>query len=208
MNLSTMARLLVKSEGVGLNCMDLRIGVNRVGRDPSSDFSLNHDTVSTNHCELILSADGVLLHDCQSTNGTFVNGQPVSEVWLESGQQVRFGDVELLVESTVADITVPVIQHEQPAPLPPVPTPDGALVCPRHPEYLATFQCPTCQEIMCSGCVRIIRLKGGKPHYLCAKCHNPCERIILEKAKEKKKGFMGFLQDTVRLKFGGWPKPR
>jgi hypothetical protein len=58
---------------------------------------------------------------------------------------------------------------------------------------------------MCSGCVRIIRLKGGQPHYLCVKCHNPCERLITEKAKPKK-GFFGFLQDTVRLKFGGRPK--
>jgi hypothetical protein len=53
--------------------------------------------------------------------------------------------------------------------------------------------------------VRIIRIKGGKPHYLCLKCHNPCERLATEKAKLKK-SFLGFLQDTVRLKFGGRPK--
>ncbi len=199
-----MARLLVKTEGLDLNTLELRLGVNRVGRDPKNDFPIGHPTVSTHHAELILSADGVVLHDCQSTNGTFVNGQPVSEVWLEPGQQVRFGDVELMVESTAAEVAIPVIEREQPAP-PPVARADGAMLCPRHPDYLANFRCPACGEFQCSGCVRIIRLKGGKPHYLCVKCHTHCERIVTEKPKEKK-GFFGFLQDTVRLKFGGRPK--
>ena len=199
-----MARLLIKTEGLGLNTLELRLGVNRVGRDPKSDFAIGHPTVSTHHAELILSADGVVLHDCHSTNGTFVNGEPVSEVWLEPGHEVRFGDVQLVVESTAASIGIPVIEREKPAP-PPVVLADGAMLCPRHPEHAATFQCSVCREIMCSGCVRIIRIKGGTPHYLCVKCHNPCKRLAPEKAKAKK-GFLGFLQDTVRLKFGGRPK--
>jgi pSer/pThr/pTyr-binding forkhead associated (FHA) protein len=201
-----MARLLVKSEGTGLNCLELRMGVNRVGRDPKSDFPLNHTSVSSHHCELVLSADGVLLRDCQSTNGTFVNDRPVNEAWLETGQAVRFGDVELLVESTAAEVGIPAAARELPTPPPPpVVLPDGSMLCPRHPEYLATFRCPACGELQCTGCVRIIRMKGGKPHYLCLKCHNPCERITAEKPKEKK-GIFSFLQDTVRLKFGGRPK--
>jgi hypothetical protein len=51
----------------------------------------------------------------------------------------------------------------------------------------------------------MMRIKGGKPLFLCCICHNQCERIISQKPKEKK-GFLGFLQDTVRLKFGGRPK--
>lgn len=194
-----MARLLIKTEGVGLSQIELRLGVNRIGRDPGCDFSLNHPSVSTRHCELILSADGVVLRDCDSTNGTFVNGQPADEIWLEAGQQVRFGDVELVVESTEAHIAIPKMEPPPPLP-PPVVLGNGSMLCPRHPDYLANFQCPACREIMCSGCVRIIRIKGGKPHYLCVKCHHPCERIMVERPK-KKKGFFGFLQDTVRLKF-------
>jgi hypothetical protein len=186
---------------MGLNYLELRMGVNRVGRDPDSDFPLDHPTVSTHHCELILSADGVVLQDCQSTNGTFVDGRPVSEIWLEPGQRVRFGDVELLVESTEAAIAIPQIEREKPAP-PPVVLANGTMLCPRHPEYLANFRCPVCHEIMCAGCVRIIRLKGGKPHYLCAKCHNPCERLNVEPEK-KKQTFLGFLQKTVLMKFTG-----
>ena len=196
-----MARLLVKTPGLGLSTLELRLGVNRVGRDPKSDFPVRHFTVSTHHCELILSDEGVVLHDCGSTNGTYVNGQPITEdVWLEPGQQVRFGDVQLLVESTDANISIPTIQRDAPAP-PPVVLNDGALLCPRHEENLATFKCTNCLEVMCTSCVRMMRIKGGRPLFLCCICHQKCERLVNEKAKEKK-GFFGFLQDTVRLKFG------
>jgi hypothetical protein len=199
-----MAKLAIKTEGLGLNQLELKLGVNRIGRDETNDFILDHPTISSQHCEMILSSDGVVLHDCCSTNGTFINGNPISEIWLETGHQVRLGDVEMVVESTDATIGIPIIEREKPAP-PPVVLDDGSMLCPRHPEYIANFQCPVCHELMCSGCVRIIRIKGGKPHYLCAKCHNPCNRVTDAQPK-KKKSFLGFLQDTVRLKFGGRPK--
>ena len=193
-----MARLCVQTPGLNLNILALMLGVNHVGRGPDNDFQIDHPTISTLHCELIVSQEGVVLHDCHSTNGTFVNGEPISEVWLEAGHRVRLGDVELLVESTAVNISIPKIERE--IAKPPVVLTDGAMLCPRHPEYVAAFKCPHCREIMCSGCVRIIRIKGGKPLYLCIKCHTPCERIQSEQLK-KKKGFFSFLQDTVRLKF-------
>jgi hypothetical protein len=199
-----MARLLVKTEDLNLQTLELRMGVNHVGRSPENDFQLDHPTVSTHHCELILSSDGVALHDCDSTNGSFVNGQPVSEVWLEAGNEVKLGDVTLLVESTDVDISIPKMERE--IPKPPVVLPGGELICPRHPEALATFKCPHCHEIMCGNCVRMVRIKGGKPLYLCCVCHQKCERIVSDAPKEKK-GFFSRLEQTVLLKFGfGKPK--
>ena len=177
-----MARLLVKTEDLNLQTLELRLGVNNVGRSPENDFQLNHPTVSTHHCELILS----------------------SEAWLEPGNEVKFGDVALLVESTEVDISIPRIERE--IPKPPVVLPNGELVCPRHPEALAKFQCPNCREIMCGNCVRMMRIKGGKPLYLCCVCHQKCERIGGEASKEKK-GFFSRLEQTVRLKFG-FGRPR
>ena len=201
-----MARLLIQTQGFDNRSLELRLGVNRIGRDLENDFPINHSTISTHHCELILSHDGVVLHDLDSTNGSFVNGQPVAEVWLESGQIVRLGDVELLVESTEITVAIPKIEREIPViKKPPVPQENGALVCPRHEDLLATFKCTHCGEVMCSGCVRMMRRQGGQPLFLCVICHNKCERIVTEKSKAKK-GFLGFLQDTVRLKFGGRPK--
>ena len=201
-----MARLLVKTEGLGLSTVELRLGVNRVGRDPKSDFPLRHFSVSSQHCELMLSHDGVVLHDCGSTNGSFVNGQRVAEdVWLEPGQAVQLGDVELSVESTDAPISIPTIQRDAPAP-PPVVLASGELLCSRHPEKPVTFKCTHCREVMCTSCVRMMRIHGGKPLFLCCLCHNKVERIGADESKSKK-GFLGFLQDTVRLKFGN-PRDR
>lgn len=199
-----MARLIVQRSGLNLSTLSLHLGANRVGRGPDNDFQLDHPSVSTRHCELIVSSEGVVLHDCDSTNGSFVNGQPVHAIWLAPGNTVKLGDVELLVESTEVNISIPRIEREPLQP-PPVVLPDGAMICPRHPEHLATFQCTHCHEIMCSGCVRMMRIKGGKPLFLCCVCHQKCERIAGATVKPRK-GFFGYLQDTVRLKFGGRPR--
>jgi pSer/pThr/pTyr-binding forkhead associated (FHA) protein len=195
-----MARLLIKTEGLEQRALELRLGVNRVGRDPDCDFPIGHSTISTNHCELIVTSDGVLLRDCHSTNGTFINGDPVTEAWLAAGQEVRLGDVELFVEN--ADINVAIPQFERPRQEPPAPVvlSDGALSCPRHPQLHATFKCPHCKGVMCSACVHVMRRKGGAPHFLCVICSHECEPIQVAQPK-KKRGFLGFLQDTVKLRF-------
>lgn len=192
-----MARLLIKTAGLENRTLELRLGVNRIGRDPDCDFPINHRTVSTNHCEIILSADGVLLRDCDSTNGTFVNGDPVQEKWLMPGQEIRFGDVELFVENT--DINVAIPQFERERPRPPVMLEGGTMICPRHPQTAVSYQCTHCREVMCSACVRMMRIKGGQPLFLCPLCSRKCEPIQVAQPKAKK-GFRSLL-DTVKLKF-------
>ncbi len=195
-----MARLLVKTKGLDNRTLELRLGVNRVWRNPECDFPITHSTVSTNHCELVVSADGVLLRDCNSTNGTFINGDPVKEAWLAPGQEVKLGDVELFVENTEIHIAIPKFERPRQTPPPPVVLPDGAISCPRHADAYATYRCTHCREVMCSTCVHVMRRKGGQPLFLCVLCSHKCEPIETGKQK-KKKGFFGFLQDTVKLKF-------
>jgi hypothetical protein len=195
-----MARLLIKTEGLDERMLELRLGVNRVGRDPDYEICIEHPTISSLHCELALTNDGVYVRDCKSTNGTFVNGERVLEVWLDPGQTLRLGDVELLVESTDASIAIPKFERPRQIAPPPVVLPDGVVACKRHSESPATFQCTKCKEVMCNGCVRVMRRKGGVPLFLCVLCSNKSERIGAVEVK-KKKGFLGYLQDTVRLKF-------
>ena len=194
-----MARLLIKTEGLGNQALELRLGVNRVGRDPDCELQINHSTISSVHCELALSNDGVYLRDCESTNGTFLNGDPVKEAWLLQGQELKLGDVELFVESIDAKILIPEIAPPE-SPKPPVVLDNGAMLCPRHPEVTATFKCTHCQEIMCNACVHIMRRKGGQAHFLCPICSHRCERISAAEIK-KKRGFFEMFQETVRLKF-------
>ena len=140
------------------------------------------------------------IRDCDSTNGTFLNGEPVMEAWLDPGQKLRLGDVELLVESTDVNVAIPQFERPRQIAPPPVVLPDGVLSCPRHARPAATYKCTYCNEVMCNACVHVMRRKGGAPLFLCTVCSHKCERSRSRQPK-KKKGFLGFLQDTVRLKF-------
>src|SRR2546421_11392248 len=132
-----MARLMIKTAGLDNRTLELRLGVNRIGRDPNCDFSLSHPTISSIHCEIEVSADGVLLRDCGSSNGTFINNDPVKEVWLMRGQELRLGDVELLVESPEVNVAIP--QYERDRPKPPALLEGGAVACSRHANEPATY---------------------------------------------------------------------
>jgi len=195
-----MARLLIKTEGFGERALVLRLGVNHVGRDEECEHCIDHPTISSRHCELALTADGVYVRDCHSTNGTFINDKPVLEAWLDPGQKLRFGDVELFVESTDANMAIPKFERPTQIAPPPAVLPDGLLSCPRHVEVRATYQCPHCKEVMCNACVHVMRRKGGNPHFLCVICSHECEPFQIVHPK-KKKGLFGFLGETVKLKF-------
>lgn len=192
-----MAKLLIKTEGFADPVLELRLGVNRIGRAPGNHFQIPHPTISTSHCELVLGDGTVLLRDCDSTNGTFVNGERVKEALLQAGQTVRLGDVELFVETT--DVTIAIPQYERERPEPPVVLPNGSMLCPRHPEATVVWQCTVCREVMCDACVHKLRRRGGRLHLFCPLCSNHVARI--GEAKPKKKGFLGLLKRTVKLPF-------
>lgn len=64
-----------------------------VGRSLDADIPFPHESVSRQHCELHVSADGTTsIRDLGSLNGTQVNGTPVgshASVELQEGDQVR-----------------------------------------------------------------------------------------------------------------------
>ena len=192
-----MAKLLIKTDDADPRVLELCLGVNRIGRSPENHFQVEHPTVSTLHCELVLGAEGVLLRDCNSTNGTFVNGERVEQATLHAGQTVHLGDVELFVETTEVIVAIP--QYDRPRPAPPVMLPTGAMLCPRHPHAHATHQCTHCHEVMCGGCVHRLRRRGGKTFMFCPLCSSPVE--IIGGVKPKKKTFLDLLKQTVKLPF-------
>ena len=190
-----MAKLLVKTAGVGTSVLELRLGVNRVGRSPENHFQIEHPTVSTQHCELVLGDGTVFLRDCDSTNGTYVNGERVQQAALSAGQTVHLGDVELFVETT--EVTVAIPQYEHPRTVPPVVLADGAMICPRHQQSRVTYQCTHCREVMCNACVHRLRRRGGKTFLFCPLCSNTVETI--GGVKPKRKTFLAMLKQTVKV---------
>ncbi|MEI9865939.1 MAG: FHA domain-containing protein [Limisphaerales bacterium] len=184
-----MARLHIRTAGLEERTLDLRLGVNRVGRDPEGEICIIHPTISTLHCELGLTHDGVYVRDCNSTNGTFLNGERVTEVWLDPGQTLRLGDVELLVESTHANIAIPHFERPTHVAPPPVVLPDGMVACSRHDSQPASYKCTHCSEVMCNACIRVMRRKGGVPLFLCVLCSKQV-RAHPDRAAKKEKGIL------------------
>jgi FHA domain-containing protein len=199
-----MARLVVKSAGAEDRVIELNLGVNRVGRSPVSDVHIEHPTVSATHCEIVLAADGVVVRDCASANGTFINGKRVKDARLSAGQTLHLGAVELFVETTEVTIAIP--KFDVPRPEPPVVLSDGSMICPRHPKARATYQCTHCHEVLCDACVHQLRRRGGKLLKCCPLCSHPC--VPLGGEKEKKKSFLHLWRKTVRLPFFHGPKRR
>jgi hypothetical protein len=192
-----MARLVIKSAEFGDRVIELNLGVNQLGRCPESDVQIEHPTVSELHCEIVLADEGVLVRDCASTNGTFVNGQRIKQARLSAGQILHLGEVELLVENT--DVTIAIPQFDMPRPAPPVVMSDGSLLCPRHPKARATHQCTHCREVLCDTCVHRLRRRGGKVLKFCPLCSNPCVPLFAE--KRKKKSLFDLLLKTTKLPF-------
>jgi pSer/pThr/pTyr-binding forkhead associated (FHA) protein len=194
-----MARLLIKTAGLGRESIDLKLGTNRIGRNPENDFQLAHPTVSSLHCEMILADGAITLRDLESTNGTFVDGCQVRETQLSAGQTVRLGDVELVVESAEVKVSIPKFVNPE-LPAPPVVTQSGGVICPRHAHSAVTHQCTVCKELMCDACVHRIRRKGSqRTLLLCPLCSNAV-LLIGAASKPKKRSLFTRVSETVKLK--------
>lgn len=64
-----------------------------IGRNPSSDIVLDDKMVSRQHARLTVLENGqVIIKDFGSSNGTFVNGNKVTECYLKAGDIVKCGN--------------------------------------------------------------------------------------------------------------------
>jgi transcriptional regulator with GAF, ATPase, and Fis domain len=63
-----------------------------IGRDSSNTLTVSDAALSRRHCTIIQNSDGYLIRDLGSHNGTFVNGDKVSERELENGDHIQVGD--------------------------------------------------------------------------------------------------------------------
>lgn len=65
-----------------------------IGRDPACDYPLDDKTVSAQHTRLYYRHSQWWVEDLRSTNGTFLNQEPVSTpLVLTAGDQLRCGEV-------------------------------------------------------------------------------------------------------------------
>lgn len=213
--LDTMVRYLLR----GLNQpfeYELHSGLNTIGRNPTNEFRIPEASVSSFHAEVTVMDGGkaVVVRDLQSTNGTFIDGQPVEEAQLLPGQALQLGSVELRLEAEEFEIRVPTGPSQTLAQAAGTlqALPDGTVACSRNANLPATHQAiGGCQAVMrCPGLFNIASLRGMKLSggsgqlVFCPDCNAKCEPIPgVTSQPAKRSSLFSRLTQTIQL---GWKK--
>ncbi len=124
-----MAKLVILTQGLPVTGRAHELNVDRttIGRVEDNMFQIAEPSVSSHHCEVHLRGTEVLIRDLNSTNGTFINGEKITESTLKPGQTLRLGNVELKLEVEGA----PTAAASGPAPAPPKRQVEATMVIPR-----------------------------------------------------------------------------
>jgi hypothetical protein len=190
-----MAKLLIRNEGAPVETLELPVGIHVFGRTAENDFQVCHPSVSTRHCEIEVSIEGMFVRDLASTNGTFLNEvQVLGEVQVRTGHTLRLGDVVCEVADASPEVHIPT--WSAPAA---IPLPDGAEPCVNHPAFPASMRCTECKRLFCGTCVHILRRSKGVVHKLCPICSAPCEAIEGMNVRAQRNTWLAFFKKTFRL---------
>ena len=88
-----MAKLVVSFPAGSETSHDLSDDHITVGRLPDNVIQIEDASVSSHHAELVRRDGGYTVRDLDSTNGTRVNGETVTEQPLQEGDRVQFGKI-------------------------------------------------------------------------------------------------------------------
>jgi hypothetical protein len=94
-----MAKLVVLSEGLTGKSYELKVEKSTIGRVDDNNFQISEGSVSSHHCEILLRGKEIVVKDLSSTNGTFINGERITERALKPGQILRLGSIEMRLET-------------------------------------------------------------------------------------------------------------
>lgn len=84
---------------IGRTAYPLVRAVTRIGRGADVDIRVDDPGVSRNHAEIVMGTP-VIVRDLNSTNGTTVNGQRITELALAEGTAIQVGSTTLVFRST------------------------------------------------------------------------------------------------------------
>ena len=150
-----MAKLIVNPTSSSRREIHLSRTLVSIGRDPSNDLVLPDAMVSRRHAVIEYRGSQYYLRDCNSSNGSLVNGDRVSERNLRDGDLVAIGTARLLFRDDL---------HEEEA---------GAKVV-QHPSS-PRLVCPSCQaeyrkgDLFCRQCGGALA-PSSPPKVICTAC--------------------------------------
>src|SRR5260221_2309076 len=148
-----MAKLILNPTSSTRREITLNRNLVSIGRDPSNDLVLPDAMVSRRHAVIEYRGSQYYVRDCNSSNGSVVNGDRVSERNLRDGDLVAIGTARLLFRDDVPDAGAKVVPH------------------PSSPR----LECSSCQseyrkgDLFCRECGAAIA-PSGPPRIVCASC--------------------------------------
>ena len=90
-----MAKLILSVDGVVMREIALTKDRMTIGRKPHNDIVIDNLAVSGEHAVIVTVVNDFFLEDIDSTNGTFVNGQPAKKHFLQNGDMIELGKYKL-----------------------------------------------------------------------------------------------------------------
>jgi pSer/pThr/pTyr-binding forkhead associated (FHA) protein len=94
-----MAKLVILTQGLTGRAHELNVDRTTIGRVEDNLFQIAEPSVSSHHCEVLLRGSDVVIKDLNSTNGTFINDEQITERVLKPGQTLRLGQIELKLDT-------------------------------------------------------------------------------------------------------------
>src|SRR6185369_8350093 len=93
-----MKLLFTSPDFDGQSC-ELVPGRTTVGRGPQNTLVIQDNSVSMDHCEILIHGSEIIFREHGSSNGTWIDGTRVGgQLSAHNGQTVRFGAVEARLE--------------------------------------------------------------------------------------------------------------
>jgi hypothetical protein len=100
-----MSKFTLQYEGIALKEYAIGAGVT-IGRLPDNVVLIDNPAVSGHHARVFYEGSRVILEDLRSTNGTFVNGHPITRHVLQHGDYVLVGKHQLVFDQNPAENAV------------------------------------------------------------------------------------------------------
>ena len=94
------AVLAVRNPTQGIGRFPVKAGTTRIGRAPDNDIVLIDERVSRRHGQIATRFGMLVYTDLGSTNGSFLNGSPVTEIALGPTDILQLGSSTITIEPT------------------------------------------------------------------------------------------------------------
>jgi len=113
-----MPKLVILTEALKGRTHELTVEKTTIGRVEDNTFQIAEPSVSSHHCEILLRGSDVVVKDLNSTNGSFINGEKITESTLKPGQTLRLGQIELWLDNGSTPPAPSALPGSSSAPLP------------------------------------------------------------------------------------------